>query len=523
MLKKIKIRRNYLILISIYFIIHLSNLTLLPIFNDESIYLDWAWRFTHIPGHLYDSLLDSKQPLMIWLFAISENLFSDPLFAGRIVSVVIGAISLIGIYKISLKLFSKNTAFIAALLFSFTPIFVFFNRQALMESLIICVGIWSFNALFNLLHNPTIKNGLVLGAILGVGFLTKTSSLLYVFSSIIVLSFYIFKHQKEKTKIIKSFTLSLVSFFSINLILFINPIFYQTFSSNDRYSLSLSEIISFPIDTWFQNLAGFFEISFIYLTPFVFVSSIVGTFLLLKHKAKKTSIFLLFFFLSLIIEIILVKGQSTRYLVPFLPFLIIPASYNFSLLWKDKIWKKLLVILFLFFPFVMTLSLIINPHFYIDQTSKFTSYSEDSYINGQTSGTGINDVMDYIKKNSDPNIPTLIFIGLNAGNPESAVDIYSLKEENLYTFFIDASFFPNLDQYNCFTSEYPTFFITRFDQRKGLDRFFTLAKAFPENHQSDDYYIGAYTLERDCLGESLSLSEFYSNQLYRLHSLKTIF
>ena len=43
----------------------LTNLKLLPISNDEGIYLDWAWTATRVPGHLYDSLLDAKQPFML--------------------------------------------------------------------------------------------------------------------------------------------------------------------------------------------------------------------------------------------------------------------------------------------------------------------------------------------------------------------------------------------------------------------------------------------------------------------------
>ena len=40
-------------LLGVYVLFRLSNLTLLPIFNDEAIYLDWGWRETHSAGNLY--------------------------------------------------------------------------------------------------------------------------------------------------------------------------------------------------------------------------------------------------------------------------------------------------------------------------------------------------------------------------------------------------------------------------------------------------------------------------------------
>src|SRR3990167_7544264 len=81
-----------------YWVMRLTNLTALPIFTDEAIYIRWAqiggrdasWRFI--------SLTDGKQPLFTWAMMVSLRLFQDPLFAGRLVSVISGLLSLIGMY-----------------------------------------------------------------------------------------------------------------------------------------------------------------------------------------------------------------------------------------------------------------------------------------------------------------------------------------------------------------------------------------------------------------------------------------
>src|SRR5437868_2142427 len=92
---------TFLILLLIYVVVRLTRLTALPIFNDEAIYLDWAWRELHTPGLLFYSLYDAKQPLLMWLFGLAEILIKDQLFAGRIVSVLTGALTLWGIWNLS--------------------------------------------------------------------------------------------------------------------------------------------------------------------------------------------------------------------------------------------------------------------------------------------------------------------------------------------------------------------------------------------------------------------------------------
>ncbi|MEM4230696.1 MAG: glycosyltransferase family 39 protein, partial [Candidatus Pacearchaeota archaeon] len=174
-LKNYLVNKHLLLIFILYFSLRLTNLTLLPIFNDEAIYLDWGWRETHIPGALYYSLYDGKQPLLMWLFGISETIFIDPLFAGRIISVFTGAFTLLGLYLITKILFNKKAAVISALLYIFVPIFMFFDRQALMESAIAAVGVISCYFLVRTADTNAQKYSYWLGIILGIGFFIKSS------------------------------------------------------------------------------------------------------------------------------------------------------------------------------------------------------------------------------------------------------------------------------------------------------------------------------------------------------------
>jgi len=53
-----------------YFATRLFNLTLMPIFTDEAIYIRWSEIALYDPTWRFISLSDGKQPLMIWLMMI---------------------------------------------------------------------------------------------------------------------------------------------------------------------------------------------------------------------------------------------------------------------------------------------------------------------------------------------------------------------------------------------------------------------------------------------------------------------
>lgn len=512
-------KHSLLVILLFYFLFYLINLTLLPIFVDESIYLDWGWSNTHLPGAWLNSLLDAKQPLIIWAFGIMENFFSDPLFAGRFVSVIIGTITLIGIYQLTINLLGKKTAFIAALLYSLTPIFVFYNRQALMEAAVACTGIWAGYATLALIQKRTTRNGLLLGIVFGLGFLIKTSALIFIITSSAVILWHILV--KKQADLLKPYLYSIFALIILDSILFIDSTFWQTFSSNSRYSYSPLDIFTTPVTilhAWIYNFSGFLQIGFFFVTPLVFTASLIGLYLIFKRKLKNSISFLVYFCVSLLLEILAGKQQAQRYLSPFLPFLIISAAYTLTILWQSTLWKKLLVVISFLPPLIMTIMIIFAPYLYIQQLSKISRYSDTGYISGGISGYGINETMAYINDHASQSNPNMVLFGLNIGNPESAVDLYSNKSAMLFPFHIDSSFFPNIYQYNCFTSHYPVFFVTRDGQMVGLDRFFTLAKSF---YTPDKVYaIKIYILNKNCKGKSVSLSELYQPEINAVQQLK---
>jgi len=120
------------------------NLTLLPVFVDEAIYIRWAQVMRAESTLRFLPLSDGKQPLFMWLVIPFLKVFSDPLLAGRLVSVTAGAATLVGIFLLAYVLFkSKKVAIMAALIYAVSPFSFFFDRMALADSLLSTFGVWT--------------------------------------------------------------------------------------------------------------------------------------------------------------------------------------------------------------------------------------------------------------------------------------------------------------------------------------------------------------------------------------------
>ncbi len=73
-----------------YFATRLINLTAFPIFTDEAIYILWSQIVSRDAAWRFISLVDCKQPMFTWIAMVLMRFISDPIFAGRLVSVLAG-------------------------------------------------------------------------------------------------------------------------------------------------------------------------------------------------------------------------------------------------------------------------------------------------------------------------------------------------------------------------------------------------------------------------------------------------
>ena len=177
-------RRALLGIVILGFALRAFKLTsLLPILGDESIYLRWAEIIDH-QGQWFISLLDGKQPLQAWILALQRMLWdADPLAGARLISVLAGLGSTVGVFAIGKRLGGDLAGIVSALFYACFPLSLLYDRLAYTEGLVNFVGVaivltslWAFWE-----NEPSWKRALVPGGALAVAMLTKQTLILFAF------------------------------------------------------------------------------------------------------------------------------------------------------------------------------------------------------------------------------------------------------------------------------------------------------------------------------------------------------
>lgn len=493
-----KLKHSLFLLTAIYLVFRIFFLTKLPIFNDEAIYLDWAWRETHVPGHLFYSLYDAKQPLLMWLFGMSQSILTDPLLAGRIVSVAVGLLSLFGIYKLSNVLLGGKSALLCSVVYISLPIFLFYDRQALMESAMVSTGIWSCYYTIKVIRDNRYTSSAMLGLILGIGYFIKSTALIFLVVSITLLVIQFFRG-RQNHEFFRHLGLCLGIFLSTIMLLLIQPEYWRTLGSSKRYVLTLPELFSQSASYWYLKGLQTMKVLLFGVTPFVFIVSLVGMYGVYKQGNPQQRLVLLWLVLAFVLQLTFSRFITARYLVPFLSLFVI-----FAFLPLQKIRSKtnftLSYISLLVVPVILSLFQVILPYSYLAYGGVG---SNEGYLEGQTSGYGIKETAAFLMNVSEGKEAFVAF-AQNAGNPESAMIVYLQKKAGITTGYLDKNSLGDLSQISCLASPMPLYYVSREEQRGGLDSY--LEKVRTIRQPTGSYTIGIYQLRKNCTGKTLQLS-----------------
>jgi len=391
-------------IIILFFILRLLNLTVLPVFCDEAIYIRWSQIMKSEPTLRFLPLSDGKQPLFMWLTIPFLKLFSDPLFAGRFVSILAGFGSLLGIFFLSWSLFTnKKVALFSSLIYAVLPYSVFFDRMALVDSLLNCLGIWTLLLSVLLIKYQRTDLAMVGGMILGAALITKSPALFFALLfplSLVLVSF-------KKLNLIslgKIFGLWFIVYFFAFLIynsLRLGPNFQMIALRNKDYVFTLKEIFSHPLDPlrphlndvieWFPNL----------FTLPILLASVGGLVLGMRAKRKESLVLFLWFLVPLITQVLIAKVFNSRYLFfTIFPLIVFAGLFLDNLFTKiKKGWLRVLVFL-VFFILALRYDflLLTDP-----AKAPLTEEMKSGYLRDWTSGYGIPQVRDFIKKEAEKN------------------------------------------------------------------------------------------------------------------------
>lgn len=403
-------------IVLLYFFLRTFNLTIIPVFVDEAIYIRWAQIMENESTLRFLPLSDGKQPLFMWTVIPFLKIFEDPLVAGRMVSVVTGFGTLIGIFLLVRYLFKNHwAALAAAFIYTVSPFTVFFDRMALVDSMLTMFGVWVL--LLGILTARTLRLdfAMLTGFTLGGALLTKSPALFYsLFLPLSIIFISTIKRIKSVkisyVPILKFVGLLLVTYFigyAIYNILRLGPNFHLIGQRNQDYVLPLSHLWTRPLDPFIPYTDRAKEWLLILGPEALVILFLLGVILGLRNYFRETIVLLAWFAIPILAQAEFAKVITARYILFSLPPLISVASIVF--VYKSKVVKNIALLGLLFFAIQSGLT---DYHLLTAPEKMRLPQSERSgYLEEWTAGTGIREVADFIKERHSQNPNERIIIG----------------------------------------------------------------------------------------------------------------
>ncbi len=388
------------------FIIRLYNLTLLPVFADEAIYIRWSQIMAAEPTLRFLPLSDGKQPLYMWVLMFFVKRFTDPLFVGRFISVLTGLGTTIGVFALSFAIFkNKKVPLVASLLWVLSPFAIFFDRMALVDSMLIFFGVWT--VFFEILTVKTkrLDMAMITGFLLGFALLTKSPAIFFVL--LLPSAWFLVKERSQVLKLILLYSVTLLIAYGMYNILRLGPNFQLIAMRNQDYVYPYNHILSSPLDPFKGHMGGI-RSYFVLLAPLSLIPLIfIGLFVNIRKSFLKLLPLLALTAAPILVIAEYSKVVTARYILFTLPFFIILGAAAFM---SEIKWVKNLSIIFLLLFVVQSLmfdyKLLANV-----EAAPLPTGERSGYLEEWTAGQGIKEISEYIKKEHDAGPRTRIIIG----------------------------------------------------------------------------------------------------------------
>lgn len=423
----------FLAITLLYFILRLTNIMSLPIFTDEAIYVRWAQIANQDPAQRFISLTDGKQPSFIWAGIVMLRVISDPLLALRLVSVLAGFLSTIGMFFAAKELFSsKKAGIFACLLYVLYPFALVYDRMALYDTLVAMFSIWALYLHVRLIKSPRLDLAFILSMVLGGGLLTKSNALFSIYLLPFSTLLFDAKQKKRREKILKWILfagISSIFAYAIYSILRLSPLFYIIDQKTDTFIYSFNDWLDHPLRFFIGNMRGLLDWTGTYLTiPGIIL---VGLALLLgKKKYIKQNLLLLIWFAAPITALALFgKVLYPRFIFFMTIPLILMASLGLHLIVEKgkKTWIKIMLIVLFTALFARADYLIITNF----ARAPIAKPDLDQYINSWPAGGGVEEMITFFNQESKDKQIFVATEGIFGSLPTWTVEIYLDKNQNI--------------------------------------------------------------------------------------------
>jgi len=273
-----------------------------PVFADEAIYVRWAQVMKAEPTLRFLPLSDGKQPFYMWVLMFLLRPSFDPLIEGRMLSVFFGIICNVGIFVLAYLLFGrKKVGLIASLMYAISPIAMFFDSMALVDTTLAMFGVWFLIFLILTIKHQRYDLSMISGFLLGGALLTKSPALYFLILS--PMSVILQTWTKKVRGVVKDIIKQLILLSPIYLIgygmyniLRLGPNFQMIAIRNKDYIFPISHLWLNPKDPFIFHIKELWEWLWM-LGPGVLLFTLILGFIVGIKKFKKETILLLLWIL----------------------------------------------------------------------------------------------------------------------------------------------------------------------------------------------------------------------------------
>lgn len=385
----------------VFFVTRIFNILALEIFTDEAIYVRWAQIAKNDAAWRFISLTDGKQPSYVWAAIAMLKFFSDPLLAGRMVSVFAGFGTMIGLFFLSRSIFkNKWLAIATSALYVFYPMGLVYDRLALYDSLVGMFIVWSLFFEIMLVRTMRLDVAMVLGFVIGGAILTKTNAFfaIYLLPFLFLLFDYKTKNWKKKAlKFIALACLSSVMAYAFYSIQRLSPFFHIIDEKNTIFVYPLREWLMHPLEYLQSNLQGLVDWFITYFTiPLVVL--VIFSFLNIKSYTREKILLAIWFLAPFTALAFFGKTIYPRFIL-FMTLPLLPlVAYSLFEIYR-VFSKKILFALFVFLMFIP----LFRADFYVltdFKNAPIPRIDLDQFSNSWPAGGGIREAIELFKEKS---------------------------------------------------------------------------------------------------------------------------
>lgn len=342
-------------------------------------------------------LSDGKEPLFMWFLMFIVRRFSDPLFIGRAVSIASGFFTMVGIFILTYTFVrNKFAALVAIFLYTISPFTFFFDRMALVDSMLTMFGVWTFILAFFAFTKKRLDFAMLAGFALGGAWLTKSTAILFTLMLPTIWIFAEWKRGKNFSIFIKLFLLSLVTV-AIAMVMYnilrLGPNFNLISARNLDYVYPYSHILISPFDPLKGHMMGIANYFYLMGPVGLVALWLLGYFVDFKKYWKALIVLTIWAVAPILATAEFFKVVTARYILFTLPFFIVMASLVF--ISRRKV-LEILATAFLLAFIVQSVNfdckLLTNV-----SAAPFPPGERTGYLTEWTAGWGIREISVYLK------------------------------------------------------------------------------------------------------------------------------